>query len=400
MVSAAAASSGAAASLIARVRPIWPSPTHLRVSRHIGKSDVGSQNYLVLPSLRRPVLLLPSESAAASGAIVRFDEGQRAKPLLRVLAWAQEKGLLYRLPLARLAVSDRTGGPLAVVAHAVPDADTIVVRLGRPRHGRAVILNALDARGRSLAFAKCAWGAGVTSLRQESANLRSMSSQPISGVRTPQVLGMVEQEGFAALVLEALTPQSSAAEPSGVPVEAMMALAERRGWQSSILRLTPVVSRLRVGIEAVQSPDERGWLTKEMDRLVAELGDIDTRTGSWHGDWVPWNMTRDADTILLWDWEHYEDGVLPGFDHLHYLAQELRLRQGTTQRVEDTWLDAAKSALATSWALRDAEANAAVRTYLLAVNLRYVTDREGAPDGTPPRAGWSRQLLERLGDPR
>ncbi len=393
-----ASQSVAATSLITRVRPIWPAPTNLRVNRRAGNFEVGSQNYLVLPSLRRPVLLLPSRSPAASGAIVRFDDGQRGKALVRILAWAQAKGLLYRLPLARLSVSDRAGCPLDVVARTLPDADTIVVRLGRPRHGRAVVLNALDAGGRSLAFAKCAWGDRVSDLRREQTSLTTIADHPVPGIRTPKVLGLIEQGDFAALVLEALSPQSAAAEPSGVPIVEMRAFAERHGWQSSSLRLTPAIGRLSEGISAIRDPEERKWLERELDRLVTERGDIDTRTGSWHGDWVPWNMARDADAVLLWDWEHCEDGVLPGFDHLHYLAQDLRLREGPTESAEDAWVYSARKVLATNWDVHHEEADAAIRTYLLVVNLRYVADRQGAPDSNARRAGWSRQLLERLGE--
>ena len=86
-----------------------------------------------------------------------------------------------------------------------------------------------------------------------------------------------------------------------------------------------------------------------------------------------------------------------GFDHLHYLAQELRQKSGTTPEVEDAWLDGARAALAEHWDVHGPEAEATIRVYLLVVNLRFVSDREGDPHGPVERAGWSRTLLERLG---
>ena len=397
MVRQPSSRSSAAARLITRVRPIWPAPTELRVSRRNRRSGVNHQFYLVLPSLRRPVLLVPSRSSAAAGAIVRFDEGQRAKLSLRILAWAQTKGLLHRFPLARVSVSRQNEGVLDVVEQALPAADTIVVRLGRPRHGRAVVLHALDSTGESLAFVKCAWGDRVLDLRHERDNLATIAAEPIPGIRAPSVLDFVERDGFGALILEALTPRSLPADLDGVPIEAMNCLAARDGWQECSLGQTPVILRLRVGIAAIRAPHDRVWLQREFDRLVSSLGNVSTKTGSWHGDWVPWNMAREANAVLLWDWEHSEDGVLPGFDHLHYLAQDLRLRVGTTPEVEDAWLKSAQTALATNWDLCGEEAEAAIRTYLLVVNLRYVADREGSPEASASRAGWSRQLLERLG---
>lgn len=387
----------AAADLVSRVRPIWPEPIDVRVSRRARPLGAEGQDYLVLPALRRPVLLVPAHRAAAAGAIVRFDDGQRARLLLRVLAWAQAKGVLRRLPIARISVGGaEASGVLGVVERAVPDAEAVVVRLGRPRHGRAVILNALDADGQSLAFTKCAWGDRVVDLRQESDNLAGVASNPVEGVRAPEVLAFVELDGSAALVLEALTPAAPATQ-TGLPVVAMRALAERKGWHPTTVADSDVVVRLQAGIGAVVNRQDREWLQTELVRLVVELGGVGTRTGTWHGDWVPWNMARDGSTILLWDWEHNEDGVLPGFDQLHYLGQEMRQRLGTSPDVEDTWLAAARAALADDWGVTGAEAEAVIRSYLLVVNLRFVFNREGDPLGQVQRSGWSRSLLERLG---
>ena len=35
-------------------------------------------------------------------------------------------------------------------------------------------------------------------------------------------------------------------------------------------------------------------------------------------------MARHGDEVLLWDWEHYEEGVPVGFDALHFRGQQLR----------------------------------------------------------------------------
>ena len=177
----------------------------------------------------------------------------------------------------------------------------------------------------------------------------------------------------------------------------MRSLAGWQGSQSATFADTEVVRRLGKGVAAIEDAGARGWLTTELNRAIAELGDVPTRTGRWHGDWVPWNMTRDGSQILLWDWEHQEPGVMLGFDHLHYLAQELRQRSGTTPEVEDTWLECARAALAEHWDVQGAEAEATIRAYLLVVNLRFVSDREGDPHGPVDRAGWARPLLERLG---
>jgi hypothetical protein len=82
---------------------------------------------------------------------------------------------------------------------------------------------------------------------------------------------------------------------------------------------------------------------------------------------------------------------------VHHLAQDLRVRLGTSAAVEDRWLIAAEHALADDWGIRGDAAQATLRIYLLVVNLRYVEDREGDPRGPARRDGWSRSLLARMG---
>ncbi len=392
--------STAADALVARLRPIWPAPTSLRVA-HWPRVRARGDDFLVLPSVRRPVLLIPAARTTAAGAIVRHDDGQRARASLRLLAWAQAHGLLRWAPVGRVRVQGdsavRTSGVLAAVHAAVPDADAVVVRLGRPRHGRTVVLQALDRAGTSVAFAKCAWGDRVADLRLEHRNLVDVADAPAPGVRSPGVLDYSEVGDGAALVLEALVPSAPVDDDPGVPVEAMQALAGARGWEPATLASSPVLTRLTADIATVADPEARAWLGRERDRLVRELGDCATRVGGWHGDWVPWNMAREPEGVLLWDWEHHQQGVLPGFDHVHYLAQDLRQRAGTTTAVEDDWLACAREALRGDWGLSADEAEATIRSYLLVVNLRYVTDREGDPTGANERTGWGRDLLGRLG---
>jgi hypothetical protein len=259
-----------------------------------------------------------------------------------------------------------------------------------------VVLQALAQDGRSLAFAKCAAGPRVAKLRQEWARLVDVGESPAPGVRAPRVLGFRDRDGTAVLILKALVPVRPAAG-SGAPVAAMRALAGRAGAASSSLAGSRVVERLRSGIEALPDGGPGAWLRHELDRLLTELGDVVVPTGTWHGDWVGWNMARDGDTVLLWDWEHSEVGVPLGFDHVHHLAQNLRMHAGTSRDVEDQWLTAARLALRQDWGMEGAAVEATLRTYLVVINLRYVEDRQGDPDGAPRRDGWARELLARLG---
>ncbi len=383
--------------LTTRLRTVWPEPATLDVSRLPRRGGPPAAEYLVLPRMSNPVLLLPTTSAAAAGALARPDEGQRAPAVMRVLRRAQQLGLLRLAPgVARVAVR----GPEGLVAtfrRLVPDADAIVVRLGRPRHGRAVVLQALDADGRSVAFAKCGRGEAVDGLRAERDHLHEVAERPVPGVTPPPVLGWAEEDGAAVLCLGALAA-GRPAPTTGVPVPAMRALSERNGRPAPTpFGETPLLRRLQRTAEtlAEASPDA-AWLVEHAQHLAEQHAEQPVVGGSWHGDWVPWNMTRDGDQVLLWDWEHYEDDVLAGFDHLHFLAQTRRMRDGTDPAAEDAWLVEARAALTSEWGLGEAESETAIAAYLLLVNERYVADRIGATEPTPDRAGWSRDLLDRL----
>jgi hypothetical protein len=383
--------------LASRLRTVWPDPIPIDVTRLPRQKGGRSEEYLVLPAMSRPVLLVPAGQAAAATALARSDDGQRAPTLSRALEVAHRHGLLRRLPgVTRVSVPDATG-LVSIVRRLVPEADTVVVRLGRRRHGRAVVLQALDSDGRTLAFAKCRRGAGSARLAGERDTLHELADRPVPGITPPPVLGWAVEDDAAVLCLGALMPVAPPAA-AGVPVAAMHALAGRRGTEAAQpFAETPLARRLTKEAEALpaKTPDA-DWILAALRRLLDTYGAEPVTTASWHGDWVPWNMTRDGVEVLLWDWEHHEDDVLPGFDHLHYLAQTRRLRDGTDAAAEDAWLADAHEALESDWKLTAAQRELTIAAYLIAVNLRFVGERVDDPAGPTHRQGWAGPMVERL----
>lgn len=383
--------------LTARLRTVWPDPIPIGLSRAPHRHADESEEYLVLPTRSRPVFLIPADSPGAAGALVRSDDGQRAPVLARALGAAHRRGLLQRAPgVTRVAVPG-TEGLVAIVRRLVPETDAVVVRLGRRRHGRAVVIQPLDAEGRTLAFAKCARGAGAGRLSAERDRLHELADRPVPGIKPPPVLGWAVEDDAAVLCLGALTP-TAAPSSEGVPLTAMRALATRTGSGPDLpLAETPLIRRLSAEAAALAAvtPDAE-WIVEHLQRLVAVNGAEPVTTSSWHGDWVPWNMVRDGNDVLLWDWEHHEDDVLSGFDHVHYLAQTRRLREGTDAAAEDAWLVDARHALASDWGLTPQQGEVTIAAYLIAINLRFVADRVDDPAGPTDRQGWARPLVERL----
>jgi len=385
--------------LTARLRTVWPDPIPISLSRAPRRHAGESEEYLVLPTRSRPVFLIPADSPGAAGALMRSDDGQRAPVLARALGAAHRRGLLGRAPgVTRVGVPG-TEGLVAIVRRLVPEADAVVVRLGRRRHGRAVVIQPLDTEGRTLAFAKCARGAGAGAgrLAAERDRLHELADRPVQGITPPLVLGWAVEDDAAVLCLGALTP-SAPPISNGVPLTAMHALATRTGSGPELpLAETPLVRRLsdEAAALAAATPDAE-WIVDHLRRLVETHGTVPVTTASWHGDWVPWNMVRDGDDVLLWDWEHHEDDVLSGFDHVHYLAQTRRLRDGTDTAAEAAWLVDARHALESDWGLSPEQSEVTIAAYLIAVNLRFVAERVDDPAGPTNRQGWGRPLVERL----
>ena len=320
---------------------------------------------------------------------------------MRGLALLQRSGLLRLMPIPRLVIEQAPAPDVrtaeAVLAEVVGPIDDLVVRLGRRRYNRALVLMPFDRHGRLVAVAKVARGEAARAvLRREHEILVRVSEMGIDGLTVPGPLAHVETPELSYLVMTPLTSRQSNG-PMPVPVAQMQALA-RRGQQSSApLRDTPAVAQLRKGVSSLEDPVQSAWTTAALERLLAELGDVTVTQGAWHGDWVPWNMAREGQKVLLWDWEHFDPQGLYGWDHLHYLAQHFRTSRGTTPAVEDLWVAEGRRALSDDWNLDELQQSAVLRAYLLAINLRYLHDRQEDPLGTPDRAAWARELVERLG---
>ena len=389
------ADSQAAARLVEAVSPLWPG-SRLSV-RRVGPAP-RARSWLVVPSLARPILLVPPSSRAAAVALQPSGTG-RGESKMRALAFLQRAGVLRLLPLPRLVIEEPVapGAAETVLAEALGPVENLVVRLGRRRFNRALVLMPLGPDGALRAVVKVARGdAARRVLRNEHDTLVRANERRVPGLRIPAPLAYVDTDDLGYFAMSPLT-SSEVSRPRPVPVRQMLALADLGRRPARPLQATTAVARLRRLVAALDDPTQRAWTATALDELVEQLGDVEVTPGAWHGDWVPWNMAREKDEVLLWDWEHFDLEVLRGWDHVHYLAQDTRVRVGTTPQAEDAWLAEAEEVLADDWQLDERQRAAVVRTYLLEINLRYLHDRQEDPLGTQSRTGWARALVERLG---
>jgi hypothetical protein len=385
--------------LLGVVRRLWPAPSEVRLMRGARQPEASSRDWLVLPSVGRPWLLLPAWSATAADALLRDDHGQRSAQVVQALAVLQRQRVLARLPLSRLRITVPSGSETieCELERVLGVSSELVVRLGRRRWNRSVVLRPLDAAGNTLAFVKSASGpAGVASLRRERENLRRVAGLAPSLVEWPEVMHHGPWRDLELLALSPLVGDESARRRARVPSAAIRALALSAEAGPQPLSETGLSRRLVDGSAELSDSAQRGQLLVGLDVTLSRLGQIKVPVGCWHGDWVPWNMTSHDDRVLLWDWEHFDDGVPLGLDGIHYRAQQLRMFKGTDPRVEDRWVRESTEWLLNTFQLPMPQVRAVILSYLLEINLRYLRDREHDPRGTPPREGWGLPLIGRL----
>jgi hypothetical protein len=378
---------------------LWPPPATVQLVRDARQPTRTARDWLILPSLRRPWLLLPAWSATAADALLRDDHGQRSPQIVHALALLHRQRMLARMPLPRLRVSsvdtaETIEAELNRILHASSD---VVVRLGRRRWNRSVVLRPLDATGRTLAFVKSASSAsGADALRRERTHLRRVAELNPSLVEWPEVHYHGSWRGLDLLALSPLVGDASTKTLSRAPSAAIRALSLSAERDRQTLADTELSEQLSEGVDGLSDSTQRSQLRAALDLTMSRLGQVKVPVGCWHGDWVPWNMTSSGDRILLWDWEHFAEGVPLGLDGVHYRAQQLRMFKGTDRRVEDRWVREATEWLLNTFQLSTPEIRATLLAYLLEINLRYLRDRDDDPRGIPPREGWGLSLIGRL----
>ncbi len=351
----------------------------------------------VLPDARRPRLLVPraapaGRAAIAAGALTR---GRRARVVRAVTA------LALRGPLARVAFRDRlvvvaeTDAPRTIgdlLAETLGQPVLMAVNVRPPSPSRKPVIQVLDLSGTTLAYAKVGWHAvSDANVRSEAVFLRALATAQLD-VSAPVPLAELDRAGHAVLVT--------------APMPSMLRRA-RRGFELPDPRVTeqvaglfgtsiepwsrsPARTRLRERTDAVAPADTPGPWTDVRDALVAMLdaadrrADAPVRTGSWHGDWSPWNLGAVRDRLWAWDWEYAATDVVAGLDLLHFGFQVAFVAEGRGlaasfahgRRIGDP-------ALGTLGL--DGEARALVHAaHVAEVTLRYLaSERAGVP--APPR---------------
>ncbi len=373
---------------------LWPPPAVAWLAR--GRPAAPDErDFIMLPSARRPRLLVPSSRQASAAAVRRYGEPGSFK------AWAG--GRMLALALSGGAGAVGLGGRLRV--RVSPGIDTveaylssvldrevlISTHLGAARANRKPVLQLLTARGEPAGFAKISVNPLTRDLIQsERTALDALAAEDLSSLVIPRVLHHGQWRGREVLVMTAL-PVWRRRKPlrPGQLAAAMTELAEVGGRSRGPLTGSRYLSTLRLRLEGAPAGPDRSALEVALDALATAADHTPLTFGSWHGDWTTWNMACTAGGLLVWDWERFSRPVPLGFDALHYRLQSavVRRRQPPPAAAAECVRTAPPAVM--PFGVPATEARLVAILYLIELSARYLADRQaeaGARFGQP--ATW------------
>jgi hypothetical protein len=251
------------------------------------------------------------------------------------------------------------------------------VHIGPARANRKPVLQLIDPDGDTFGFAKLGTGPLTQRLvRAETSALNALGTSELTKLTVPRVLHSGQWRDRPILVQSALpvwlpraplTPRRLTA--------AMLDIAGCCGFSAGPLATSTYWADLRGRLAGVADRSEGAALAAAAAQIAASTGDTVLRYGSWHGDWAPWNMANLADTLLVWDWERFAQGVPVGFDALHHeLQQRIQSTSDAAAAVEDTVGRAGE--LLTPFGVPVEARELTALLYLVDLAARYLTDRQ------------------------
>jgi hypothetical protein len=371
----------------------WPQITGAVRPRALGgTARAEGRDFVLIPGVRHPRLLVPAAPRAAAAALRQYGQPRSWPARMGVAAFAL--GLASGLGGTLLGVRVRVTAPpeaesIESYLKSVLSPDIRVsIRLGPARANRKPVLQLHTPSGEAAGFVKIGFNALTRDLvRAEAVSLAWLERTGLAGISVPRVIHHDQWHGMDVLVLSALPVWQrrrtlSAAHLSG----AMDTVARVGGLQQGALASDAYLRQLRERLEAADQGQERSALLDALDTIAATGQCTGLTFGAWHGDWSPWNMASTTGGLLVWDWERFASGVPRGFDALHYwLQSEVGPQHRDPLAAATDCLEHAAGLLA-PFGIDPARARLTAALYLADVATRYLVDRQaaaGAPLGAP-----------------
>jgi hypothetical protein len=363
---------------------LWPGASRLR-----RRGPARSNELLIGPSARLPRTLLPAAYGRAAGAALVAQgtgSGFAGRLQRRALALAARAGLAPWLMPDRLqpdprrpSIVDHLSG---VLGHPVILSTPITGR----RANRKPVLQLLDARGHTVAWAKIGVDALTGELvKHEASVLTSLAAADLA-LRMPDIVHFGTWRDQPLLVLSPL-PTTEGHRVGGDALRtAMRSLAAvpmspGPAVPGYVETLDARIDRLRDRVPPADAV-ALALLRDVLNDLRPSLADAVLPTATWHGDWTPWNCAQRDGEVLVWDWERCVGGVPLGFDAVHYRLQDALIGQHVPHRAAARNCIASAPAVLAPWSLPADSARLIAALYLSEIAVRYVRDGQRAVGGS------------------
>jgi hypothetical protein len=371
----------------------WPQITGAVRPRALGGTARGEgRDFVLIPGVRHPRLLVPAAPRAAAAALRQYGQPRSWPARMGVAAFAL--GLASGLGGTLLGVRVRVTAPpeaesIESYLKSVLSPDIRVsIRLGPARANRKPVLQLHTPSGEAAGFVKIGFNALTRDLvRAEAVSLAWLERAGLAGISVPRVIHHDQWHGMDVLVLSALPVWQRRRALSAAQLSAAMdTVARVGGLQDGALASDAYLRQLRERLETADQGQERSALLDALDTIAATGLCTGLTFGAWHGDWSPWNMASTTGGLLVWDWERFASGVPRGFDALHYwLQSEVGPQHRDPLAAATDCLEHAAGLLA-PFGIDPARARLTAALYLADVSTRYLVDRQaaaGAPLGAP-----------------
>jgi hypothetical protein len=367
----------------AEVSSLWPEPATVAAAR---STPAGRTGYLVVPSVRRPRLLVPLDVPGADKMLRRHAGNPAERTARRLWRLLHKSGVAGRLPITRLTVRPDPTGIEAYLGACLSRPVRVGVLLGPPRANAKPVLQVFDEAGATVAFAKLGPTPLTAALVDNEA--AALSSLGRSGTRTfsaPAVLHHGRWHDIPVLVQQALDLSQSNLAPVRPPMAVMAEIAALPGISEHRLDGSDFLASVSLATE----PSWHGIDMRPFEQLHAALAASGACPfGGSHGDFGPWNMGTDGNRFQVWDWERFAASVPLGFDAAHYRASQAFADDVEPARAWTCIVGDVRELLAVVGS-DPALAATAARCYLLAICARYRHDAGTGPtDKLRRRMRW------------
>lgn len=322
--------------LVQTVQRFWPEADEVRL---VGASEpdapAGTEvlELAAVPSAASARLLVPIGRRVTAAALARYSAALTPRDVAQRLAVGTISSIAGPVLLRdRVRVTSPGRDHLAaVVGEVVGQPVQLSLGIGTARANRKPVLGAFDISGRPVAFVKVGdTDVSTVHVAAEAASLDELGRHRFSVIVPPALLGRREWRGMEVVVMSPLhaRPWQGRDGSWPIPDAAMDELADVFDGGVLPLAATPWWHRTGLAARQLQDPVRRERLADSMARIADAVGGVEVRVGAWHGDFTPWNMSRDGERLLLWDWERFETGVPHGMDRLHYAVNTVARERG------------------------------------------------------------------------